>query len=192
MEVNEFLRSPRSRRAFLRGAGITFAAGAPGLLAACGGDDEGGSTTAQPGSADIAVLNTALDIEYTAVAVYTAGAPLLRGQVAALGRQFREQEQEHAAALVQAIKQLGGTPNRPRASYAIPRLVSQTGALRFITDFEMTAVGAYLDALPKLSDPPLRATAAAILTNEAEHIAVLLGALDKPQAPQAFVTGESS
>jgi len=51
------------------------------------------------------------------------------------------------------------------------------------------AIAAYLDALPKLSSPDLRATAAAIVTTEAEHVSVLLGALGRPPVPTAFVTG---
>jgi hypothetical protein len=49
-----------------------------------------------------------------------------------------------------------------------------------------------VDAVPKLSDPKLRQTAAAINTNEAEHISVLLGALGKPPVPDAYATGGKS
>jgi bacterioferritin (cytochrome b1) len=180
-----------SRRSFLRGAGITFVGGAPVLLAACGGgDDESAKPKPKPRSSDVDVLNTALDLEYTAVAVYTAGEPLLRGGMRALGRQFRDQEREHAAALVRAIKDLGGTPNKPRARYAMPALRDQDAFLTFVKDFEDTLVAAYLDALPKLSDPQLRAAAAATMTTEAEHISVLLAALGEPRVPKAFVSGE--
>ena len=50
--------------------------------------------------------------------------------------------------------------------------------LRFAVDLENTAVEAYLDAIPRLSSADLRQTAAAIVSNEAEHISVLLGALN--------------
>ena len=49
---------------------------------------------------------------------------------------------------------------------------------------------AYLDALPRLSSHDLRATAASIVTTEAEHASVLLGALGRPQVPTAFVVGK--
>ncbi len=163
--------------------------GAPVLLAACGGGDDE-SAKPKPRSADVDVLNTALDLEHTAVAVYTAGEPLLRGGMRALGRQFRDQEREHAAALVRAIKDLGGTPNKPRTRYPMPSLRDQAAFLEFVKDFEDTLVAAYLEALPKLSDPQLRAAAAATLTTEAEHISVLLAALGKPRVPEAFVSGE--
>ena len=64
--------------------------------------------------------------------------------------------------------------------------------LRFAIELENTAIAAYIDALPKLSQGDLRATAAAIVTNEAEHIAVLLDALgDEPGARTRFVTGKA-
>jgi rubrerythrin len=177
-----------SRRSFLRGAGITFVGGAPVLLAACGGGDDE-SAKPKPRSADVDVLNTALDVEYTAVAVYTAGEPVLRGRTRALGREFLDQEREHAAALVRAIEDLGGTPNKPRKHYATPPLPDQDAFLTFARDLENTAVAAYIDALPKLTHPQLRATAAAILTLEAEHLSLLLAAMDEPRVPEAFVTG---
>ena len=62
--------------------------------------------------------------------------------------------------------------------------------LRFAVDLENTAIAAYIDALPKLGKGDLRATAAAIIANEAEHVAVLLGALGMEQVPGAFVFGK--
>jgi bacterioferritin (cytochrome b1) len=187
MDVNQFLRSPGSRRAFFRGAGVTFVAGAPVLIAGCGDD---GGTPAKMGPADVDVLNSALDFEYTSAAAYRAGAPLLHGAMLAAARQFLEQEEAHAARLVEAIKQLGGVPNKRRATYQMPSLTSQRGFLSFANTLENTAVAAYIDAIPKLSDPALRATAAAIMTNEAEHMAVLLGGLHRPPVPEAFVVGD--
>jgi rubrerythrin len=131
-----------------------------------------------------------------AVAAYGAGAPLLRGETREVGALFRDQEQEHADGLAQAIRDLGGTPNRPKPAreYApmFGDLRNQEDVLRFAVDLENTAVAAYIDALPKLTSPELRATAAAIVTNEAEHLSVLLGALGEPQVPDAFVTGEAA
>jgi rubrerythrin len=109
-----------------------------------------------------------------------------------VGKAFLEQEQEHADGLAQAIKDAGGMPNRPKPSYDFPTLRSQNDVLRFAVDLEYTAIAAYIDALPKLSQGDLRATAAAIVTNEAEHVAVLLGALGKNQVPDAFVTGRAA
>jgi rubrerythrin len=175
------------------------------FLAACGDDDDdkaASSSTADAGGSegDVAILNSALGLENTAIAAYTAGAALLKGPVLAVGKQFLEQEQEHADALTQAIKQLGGTPEKakPADEYAkgFPALKSQTDVLKFAVDLENTAVAAYIDAIPKLTSPELRQSAAAIETNEAEHISVLLGALNDndaaKQVPDAFVTGKAA
>ncbi len=192
------LRDERSRRDFFRLAGVTTVGGSAVFLAACGDDDKGSqATTDEQGSeGDIAVLNSALDLENTAVAAYTAGAPLLKGEVLSLAEEFLEQEQEHADAISQAIKDLGGTPNRAKseAEYtkSFPKLKNAADVLRFAVDLEETAVAAYIDAQPKLSTGELRGTAAAIGTNEAEHISVLLAALRQPPVPDAFVTGKKS
>ncbi|MEY2443056.1 MAG: hypothetical protein QOJ46_2482, partial [bacterium] len=140
--------------------------------------------------ADIEILNSALDLELMAVAAYKAGAAHLKGDVLQVGKLFLEQEQEHADGLAAAIKDAGGTPNRAKAAYDFPELRSQTDVLKFAVDLENTAIAAYIDALPKLGKGDLRATASAIISNEAEHISVLLGALGKEQVPGAFVFGK--
>jgi rubrerythrin len=199
MDVDQFLRDLHSRRVFFRTSGVGFVGGSAVLLAACGSDNNGDTKStasvakASSGSADVDILNSALDLEHTAVAAYTAGAPLLKGDVLKVGKQFLEQEQEHVDGLTQAIKTLGGTPNPAKASYDFPKLSSQTDVLKFANDLEHMAVAAYIDAIPKLGDGKLRGTAAAIVTNEAEHITVLLGALGNDpikSTPDAFVTGK--
>jgi rubrerythrin len=168
-------------------------AGAAALLAGCG-DGEGSS---RPGEAapppDVGILNRVLDLENTAIAAYAAGARLMTGDVLTIGRRLLAQEREHAAALERAIRRLGGVPREPKTAgeYArsFPRLRDQHDVLRFAVDLENLAVRAYEESLPKLTMPELRRSAAAILTNEAEHISVLLGAQGKPQVPEPFVTG---
>ena len=183
-------RRRATRRAFFRGAGITFVAGASGFVAACGDDD--GATAAKTGPADVDVLNSLLDLEYTAVAAYRAGAPLLRGEELDAARRFLEQEQAHADALVRAIRQLGGKPIGPKAKYDFPTLSDRTDFLSFARDLENTTIAAYIDSLPKLTERRLRGTAAAIVTTEAEHVSVIRRALGSSQAPSAFVTGQPS
>jgi bacterioferritin (cytochrome b1) len=198
MDFDAILRDAPTRRAFMRMSGVTAIGGSAVFLAACGSSDDDTSTsgaaagtTAMSSDGDVAILNSALDLEHTAIAAYTAGAPLLRGVALAAANRFLEQEQEHADGLSQAIKQLGGMPNAARASYDFGRPKSQADVLRLANMIENTAVAAYIDAIPKLQDPNLRATAAAIVTNEAEHIAILRGALGKQPVPDAFVTGKA-
>jgi bacterioferritin (cytochrome b1) len=191
----------RSRRDFLRVAGLTTAGASAALATACGGGGGSGSPGGGgSGEDDVILLNHALDLEYTAVAAYTAGAELLRGSLLTLGRQFRDQEREHAQGLAKAIQGLGGTPQRPKSASeyerGFPRLRDRSDVLTFAIDLENKAVASYMDTIPKLSSGQLRQTAAAILASEAEHIATLVGARtgNDParQVPYAFVTGRSA
>jgi len=199
MDVEQYLRDPVSRRRFFALSGVGVTGGSAVFLTACGGKGEpetGGGGQSEvtkaksPEETDIHILNTALDLEHMAVAAYTGGAELLKGDALAAGKTFLEHEQEHAQGLATAIKDLGGRPNKAMRGYDFPTLRNQEDVLNFAVDLENTAIAAYLDALPKLSMPELRATAAAIITNEAEHVAVLLGALGMDQVPDAFVAGK--
>jgi rubrerythrin len=190
MDIDSFLRDPVSRRRFFHMSGVSVAGSSAVFLSACGDDTKNPVVGPdESDEADVELLNSALDLELMAVAAYKAGAAQLRGDVLAVGKLLLEQEQEHADGLMAAISDAGGKPNRARASYDFPELRSQTDVLRFAVDLENTAIAAYIDALPKLGKGDLRATAAAIIANEAEHVSVLLGALGEEQVPDAFVLG---
>ena len=191
MDLDHFLRDPQSRRRFFRTSGVSVAGASAVFLAACSDDTKNPVRTGPDESdqADVEILNGALDLELMAVAAYKAGAGRLRGHVLAMAKVFLEQEQEHADGLAAAIKDADGTPNRAKSAYDFPMLRSQPEVLRFAVDLENTAIAAYIDALPKLSQGDLRATAASIITNEAEHLSVLLESLGREPVPAAFVTG---
>jgi rubrerythrin len=193
MDVNRIMRDPVTRRRFFQASGVTFVGGSAVFIAACGDDDDDEeSTTAGGGGGqgDVAILNGALALELTAVEAYGKGAPLLKGAVLDAGEVFLTQEQEHADGLTTAIDQLGGKATAKKMTLDYSGLKSQADVLNFATDLENVAIAAYVDAIPKLSSPDLRATAAQIVTNEAEHVSVLLGALGQDQVPDAFVTGD--
>ena len=180
------------RRAFLRAASVTALGGSAMFVAACGGGGGGGtSTVSTTANADVDLLNSAIDLENTSIAVYAAGAKLLTGDAAGVARLFLTHEMAHADRLGQAVQQLGGTPNQPQPSYAgaIGHPKTQAEMLTLAERIETTAIAAYLDALPKLSTPKLRQTVAAIVTNEAEHMAVLRTTLGLSPAPVPFVRG---
>jgi bacterioferritin (cytochrome b1) len=194
MDIDGFLRDPQSRRRFFHRSGVIAGAlGAPAVLLACGDSTTTPNVVTGPDEsdrADVEILNGVLDLELMAVAAYKLGAGRLRGSVLAIGKTLLEQEQAHADGLMAAIKDAGGTPNRAKSSYDFPVLRSQSDVLRFAVDIENTAIAAYIDALPKLSQGDLRATAAGIITNEAEHIALLLDAMGRNPVPAAFVIGK--
>jgi len=195
MDIDGFLRDPLSRRRLFGMAGVSVAGASAVFLTTCGDDTKDRSVQTAPDesdAADVEMLNSALDLELMVVEAYKTGARQLSGRALQIAKGFLEQEQEHADALAGAIRDAGGMPNRAKSSYDFPRLRSQRDALRFAVELENTVIAAYIDALPKLSQGDLRATAAAIVTCEAEHIAVLRGVLDEPQVPEAFVTGQAA
>jgi rubrerythrin len=192
MDVNRIMRDPVTRRRFFQASGVTFVGGSAVFIAACGDDDDDEETTGGGGGGqgDLAILNGALALELTAVEAYGKGAPLLKGAVLDAGEVFLAQEQEHADGLRAAIRDLGGQASAKKMTLDYSGLKGQTDVLNFATNLENVAIAAYVDAIPKLSSADLRATAAQIVTNEAEHVSVLLGALGQEQVPDAFVTGD--
>ena len=174
-----------SRRSFFRASGVVVGGGSAAFVASCGG---GGKELPV---ADVEILNSAIDLEHMSIAAYTAGAPLLKGEVLTLARQFLGHEKEHANELSQIVLEAGGRPNKPKPRYHFDKFTSQQDVLRLVANLENVAIAAYIDALPKLSSGDLRATAASIVTDEAEHLSVALGRLGQPQVPSAFVVGKS-
>jgi len=184
VDVQRVLRDPLSRRRFFRASGVAVGGGSAAFLTACG------DAKKKEPPADVDILNSAIDLENMAVAAYTAGAPMLTGDVRTLARQFLSQEKDHADALSQVVLQAGGRPVKPKSRYDFAKFSTQQQVLTMVAMLENVAIAAYIDALPKLSSGDLRATAASIVTDEAEHLAVITGALGHPQVPAAFVVGK--
>jgi bacterioferritin (cytochrome b1) len=147
-----------------------------------------GSVAVAVRRADIAIMNRALDLEHYAIAAYTAGIPLLTGRSRAAATRFLGQELSHASKLHDTIKGAGGKPNAPRASYDLGSPGSEADVLEMLRRTEASLVAAYLAAVPELMPGWLRAVAAGILANEAQHISVLRAAQGQRAVPSAFVT----
>ena len=191
MDGGRIIRDPLTRRGLLQGAGFALAGGAGAALAACG---DGDNATTQSGgiegsAGDVGVLRRALAIELTLVDAYTSGAGLLTGPMRDAAEAFLAQEQEHADTLTKAITQLGGDAAVKRLPVDFAQLGGTTAVLDIWRRLEDLAIATYADAIPKLSTGALRATIGTISTCDAEHVAVILGALGRPQAPEAFVRG---
>jgi len=187
-----------SRRSFLRGAARGLAALPAGLLAAgCGGngDDGDGFPTTTPGrlpagdDGDADLLNGALAAEHRQVAAYLSGLPLLEGRALADGELFLSHERAHVRRLRELIGGLGATPVGPRPSYDFGLPGNARDILRALEQVEQETIAVYLQVVPRLADPLLRATVASIVACEAEHAANLLERLGRWPLPTAFVTG---
>jgi len=192
------------RRRFLNLAGLGAAGTAAAVLAGCGNEENKGQgplagekpqdpdpEAAAADVSDVNVLNSALDLEHQAVAAYSQALKVLRGENLRAARTVLNQERAHVTALQHAIRGLGARPNEARSDYNFPRLTDEDAVLRFATQLENDTISNYIDALPRLNTPELRGQVASIFATEAEHLAVLNGALKERSAPTAFVTGEA-
>jgi bacterioferritin (cytochrome b1) len=183
---------PGSRRWLLRGAGASASGVAAILLAACGGSHHISAqttTTAPVHNGDVELLNHLLDLEHLGIAAYTAGIPLLSPSGRMIGQRFLTQEISHAGELAGLVGQAGGLPNKSKPSYDLGHPRTGDDVLSLLHEVERSQISAYLQAIPVLSMPSTRAAAAAILANDAQHIAVLRSQLGRQAVPAALVNG---
>jgi hypothetical protein len=174
----------------LRAAG----AGAAGLvLAACGG---GQSLKAQVNNSppvlgtDVDVLNALLHLEHMAIYAYTAATPLLPASMSKAGGLFLNDELSHAGALAGWVRAAGGMPIKQAPSYAIGHPRTSQQVLDVLHGIENMQISAYLGAIARLAPGEVKQSIAAIMANDAQHVAVVRAGLGQPAVPSAFVTGK--
>jgi rubrerythrin len=119
---------------------------------------------------DLRILAAALDVEHQQIAFYEVGARLSDAPIVPT---ILRQERAHAAAVAEAIRELGGTPApaRPAARFALARGYDawRQEAIRR----EEAWSSGYAALIPKLANERLRATFGALMTTEAEHAVAL-------------------
>ena len=183
--------APNTRRALLGGAAAgAAAAGAVVLLSACGSHAHQPvvvSTPSERNAADIEILNQLLDLEYKAIAAYTAGTPLLSGSAHDAAKQFLVQELYHASKLYSMITTAHGTPIKQRANYQLGSPRTHEDVLRLLQGLERAQITAYLAAVPAVSLASARSVLAAILANDAQHDVILRAELRLRPLTGAFV-----
>ncbi len=180
-----------SRRQLL---GASGAAGAAFGLAACGGSPSRAAPRVARlpksiASADEALLNRLIEVENHAAAAYIASIPLLSDHNLRAAKHFLHQELSHAAELIAAIRTGGGKPQGPPTTYDLGQPQGTKQVMELLHSVERRSIDAYLYSIPKLPAGPLRAVAASILANEAQHIAIVRRNLGLDPVPAPFVTG---
>jgi Ferritin-like domain len=125
------------------------------------------------GGGDAEILNFALTLEYLEADLYTVKGKQvgLSGQAKTYAKLFGEEETEHVAALIAAIKQLGGTPVA-KPTFVFPA-TSERSFLELASVLENTGVGAYNGAAPSLQSKAVLASAGSIVQIEARHAAAI-------------------
>lgn len=142
---------------------------------------------------DLTILNTALGLEYQAIAAYQVGAEsgLLQKPVLDVAVQFQSHHKAHADVLAGTIVKLGGAPVKAKSAteygFPVASLKGQADVLRFAAGLEKGAASAYLGAVPEFENRDLSRAAASILGDETMHWAVLLNALGENPVPVAFI-----
>jgi rubrerythrin len=137
------------------------------FVAGCGGRP---ARTLAGDPKDLRILAAALEVERTQIAFYEAGVRLTRARI--VGTILRH-ERAHAAAIAEAIRELGGTPARARpvARFSLARGFD-AWRQEAIQREEQWSAG-YAALIPKLASEQLRATFGALMTTEAEHAVAL-------------------
>jgi ferritin-like protein len=162
------------------------------ISAGCGKSGEGAVTNPEKGS-DAEILNAALSRELTTFDVYTRGRRMLRGQVRALGRQLRAQQQEYVNALTKAIRGLGGDTEAEPDALDFSPVGSQADLLSLLYELESASLAAYVEAAPRLFTAAPRTLDASLAAGHAQHLVVLrqaLGVEPTASVPEAFDGGE--
>jgi hypothetical protein len=166
------------------------AAGAAATLGGCGATYRVHKPLADAiADRDVALLNDALWLERRAITAYTAGIPLLEGYDRRVATEFLKQELGHAGRLLVLIKTAGGPANAPAPSYDLGEPQSRKQVLELLRRVEQAQIAGYLNAIGVLSPGQLRAAAASILADHAQHISILRSVLGTAPVPSAFVSG---
>lgn len=170
---------------------LLSAAGAGAVLAGCGTAAVG---TGLPGAAletDVPTLNKLIGVEYYAVAAYVAAIPLLSGTDALFAKQFLSQDLAHIDDLAAFVRPTHTKPAASSQSYNLGHPKSRAEALGLLHHVEQVTLRAYLEAIPALAPGAVKATAASILGNDAQHASLIRGRLGLAPVPEAIVTGRA-
>jgi rubrerythrin len=137
------------------------------LVAGCGGRPP---RTIAGDPKDLRILTAALQVEHEQIAFYEVGKQLSGAPVI---RTILAQERAHAAAVSEAIRELGGkpAPAKPAVRFA-PANGFDAWRQEAIKREEQWSAG-YAALIPKLVNVQLRATFGALMTTEAEHAVAL-------------------
>ena len=109
-----------SRRAFFGESGLVLSASAVALLAGC--ESLAAAQKNSDGTADVAILNSAIGSEREAIAAYQLGADsgLLEPGIKAVALKFQGHHKAHADLLAATVAKLGGQPVAARKQYEFP------------------------------------------------------------------------
>jgi hypothetical protein len=125
---------------------------------------------------DVALLNEVLAAEQHTIAVYVAAVPVLGGTARRAAAAFLAHDLQHTGILRALITALGGVPRAAPQSADVGAPSGPSGLLARVERLERGQATAAEEAIAAVSSPHLRQALAALLADDAQHVAVL-GAL---------------
>ncbi len=177
--------------------GASGAAGAAAALAGCGLIP----TTKPPLSKisvavkrdDLPILSELLKMEYHLAYAYTASLPQLGSSKFGIraARWFLHHELAHITAISTLIESAHAEPNTSAGDFGLGHPAGAQAVLGTLERLENQAIRVYQHAIPRLSHGKLRAIAASIMANEAQHVSLVRGVMGLEPVPAALVTGSA-
>ena len=187
---------PSSRKRFFKMMGGAGAASAFAIfLAACGDDDDESSSssgtqnskqTNDMAGGDLAIVQYALTLEHLETDFYNAVLDSGVVKDKALGetaKLIRDAEQAHVDTLTGVVKDLGGTPERPRTNFDAVIEGGEKMVLRTAAAVENLGAAAYLGQAGRIQSMDILAAALSIHSIEARHAAALNTVVGKTIVP---------
>jgi hypothetical protein len=174
------------------------------LLAALAGCGGGGSSTAATGaaattpnpsgeeSADAAILDNVLGRQEAAIKALAEVGPKMAPRLAKMAAYFRAQEQEHADAVIKALRGLKSPAEAVGEPIDTGDLKSDRERLVFLYEVESATIDEELSAISNLESNWPRSLLASTVANQGQHLTLLRQALgDGPLAsvPVPFENG---
>lgn len=143
---------------------------------------------------DLEILNYALTLEYLEAEFYTKGIKggSLSGRSLELVSPIRDHEQQHVTVLTSVIKDMGGKPAaKPTFVFPAGTFTNKTKFLTTASAFEELGVTAYHGQVPRIDDPDILKSAAAIAGVESRHAAIVADLLGGNPFPASFENHKS-
>jgi rubrerythrin len=194
--VRELSEDAASRKRFLKMVGGTGAVSAFSIfLAACGDDDESassdsGTTSTQSdmggGGGDLEIVQYALTLEHLETDFYNAAiesGAIKDKALAKAATMIRDNEQEHVDALTATVKQLGGTPEKPKTDFTSVIEGGEKKILATAAEVENLGAAAYLGQAGRIKSKDVLAAALSIHSVEGRHAAALNSVVGKTIVP---------
>ena len=194
--LREVTQDDSSRKSFLKLVGGAGAASALAVfVAACGGDDGNESTAAtgkpmkdekMSGGDDLAIVQYALTLEHLETDFYNAvldSGVVKNKQLGETAKLIRDAEQTHVDTLMGVVKDLGGTPERPKTTFDAVLEGGEQKVLETAAAVENLGAAAYLGQAGRIQSKEILAAALSIHSVEARHAAALNTVVGKSIVP---------